>query len=119
MNKQTAYGLTIETREDQTAMTHDFDGRDMLNRRTDQLHALLVSISGAGGESFHNMADALKDDLIWLAVDLSAEVRLLARTTTSAQEKTDNITPLTIKAAYNRNETAVVIDNQRHSPQAR
>ena len=50
------------------------DRKDRLDAKTAQLNALLAAISGEGFTAFNNLADANKQNLLWLASDLAEEI---------------------------------------------
>jgi hypothetical protein len=50
------------------------DRKDRFDAKAAQLHALLAAISGEGFTAFNNLADANKQNLLWLASDLAEEV---------------------------------------------
>ena len=47
---------------------------DALEEKSAQLRALLCSVYGAGFQNFSNLSDDIKDDILWLAHDLSRDV---------------------------------------------
>jgi len=55
--------------------TLDSDQYDELTKRAAQLTALLGSIYGEGFESFSNLCDIYRDNVLWLAADLAREIK--------------------------------------------
>lgn len=61
---------------------------DRVSTKLNQLHALLVSVTGTGYESFSELAPLEQQNLLWLASDLARQ----ARNTFHSQDMEDRVT---------------------------
>ena len=61
------------------------DPRDQLTKKSAQLSALLITITGGGFESFNAYNGTIKDNYLWACADLAKEVSALSDKVTSHQ----------------------------------
>jgi hypothetical protein len=68
------------TKNDSTETKTEYkeDAIDQLTRRTSQLSAMLIMITGCGFKSFDSYNDTIKENYLWACADHANELEVLA-----------------------------------------